>query len=573
MAPQGKPLYKRLSYKAMLLGFIFIALTLVFIVGIFPNNDAVIIRSEHSKPFNDNWLFENENRFIDLPYIADAPANDIVTISKVLPDVFESSAMSMSFISSLQSVTVSIDNTVIYEYCQQPDRYFDVQPAPAWHVIRLSPDMIGKTLKLSFSSPYSEYAGVLNGIEIGSKFATVSTFLEERVLSIALCFVIFIFGIFAIAIYLFMQNKLPELNGLLYLGLFSMLISLWSACETKAMQIFTGNVQMIMFVTFLSIMLFPIAFLMFFRDRFKGKIKAAYNALICIFGAYFIVTVILQVLSVINFNDFFIYFLIAIFIMMGFVFWSVCYAYIKNKTGINLIPIIAVSLLLCLATVDFYRYMFGKLSLTSYADTTSFSRIGILLMISSLGYSLTKQLISLYSESAKAEIYKSLAHTDSLSGLKNRAYMSEVYPRIFNDAMRNHQPFSVIIIDIDNFKPYNDNYGHLCGDNVIKSVANALSASVSRPLDTVIRYGGEEFLVILPNVNTEGAIFISQKVRNEISALKLPHEYSSTSAFVTVSQGIYSAIPRQGDNIDIFIDIADKALYRAKQKGKDRYEV
>lgn len=568
-----KTLLKGFGLKKLFWCLLLVAIAIVSVVFLFPNNDAVPMASESIEPFNEHWMLENTGEEISLPYILKTEANTSVKISKVLPDVFTQSNPTLSFHSSLQSVTVEVDNRVIYTYCEEPDVYFEVLPPPAWHIIRLSPDMEGKALSITFSSPYRDYSGVLNSIDLGTKYANVSNFVSSNLLSMALCFIIFVFGLFAIVICMFAHNKVAGLSQLLYLGIASLLISLWSVCETKSIQIFTGNVQAIMFITFLSIMLFPIPFLLFFREKFSGNIRKIYNLLIAVFSLYFIIAVVSQIFSIANFNDFFFIFLMLIVVKLSFVSISLILKYRNQKTSENRLSVIAVLALFAFSMIDMFLYLFKNLALTSYSDTSVFARIGILTMLFILGYSSIRQNLMYYSEHSKAEVYKMMAQTDSMSGLKNRAYLSAVCLEQFNDAAKNQTPFSVIIADIDNFKNYNDHYGHNDGDKVLLEVANILKTETASLGGVAIRYGGEEFLLVLPNTKTEKAVLLAEKVKQELAAKKLIHEYSEADSIVTMSLGIYCAVPCPNDSLEHFIDNADKAMYFVKRNSKNGYYV
>lgn len=571
MIDKTRVILGKIGFKKLFWCFFAIAVTLVAIVSIFPNNDAVPINNEKTESFNEGWALKNTGGEITLPYILKTVAKDTVEISKILPNEFEQSNPTLSFHSSLQTVTVKVDESVIYTYCENPDAYFDVQPPPAWHIIRLAPDMVGKTLSITYSSPFDNYAGVLNDIELGTKYANTSSFMGSHLFSIVLCLIIFTFGLFAMIICMFAHNKVADLNQLLYVGIASLLIAIWSVCETKTMQIFTGNVQAIMFITFLSIMLFPIPVLLFFRKNFGGKIRMLYNIMLGIFSLYFTIIVTLQIFSVANFNDYFVFLLILIGIMLLLIFSSLIVIYRQNKTLQNKMSIIAVSILLVFSSIDMYRYFFKNLALTSYSDTSMFARIGIMAMLFILGYSSIRQILVYYSENSKAEIYKMLAHTDSMSGLKNRAYLSEIYPLHFQNAAKQQTPFSLIMVDIDNFKNYNDHYGHNAGDEVIQSVATVLQTEAEIFGGMAIRYGGEEFLVVLPQGDRENSVLLAEKIKLGIAGKKMIHEYNSADIFVTVSQGIYSAVPTKEDSLEHFIDCSDQAMYTVKRSSKNGY--
>jgi diguanylate cyclase (GGDEF)-like protein len=165
-----------------------------------------------------------------------------------------------------------------------------------------------------------------------------------------------------------------------------------------------------------------------------------------------------------------------------------------------------------------------------------------------------------------------LAQNDGLTHIANRRFFVDVYEREFKLAMRTKQHLSTIMIDIDNFKKFNDNYGHLKGDECLKDVARTLKHELWRPTDLVARFGGEEFIVILPNTEKEGAILTAERLRKAIFDLKIPHEFSGVEKWVTISLGVSSYVPDKNSRINTLVKRADDALYLAKERGKNRVE-
>lgn len=167
------------------------------------------------------------------------------------------------------------------------------------------------------------------------------------------------------------------------------------------------------------------------------------------------------------------------------------------------------------------------------------------------------------------QIYlKKVSIHDALTGLYNRHGMRDMQVRIFKDAIRKKQHLSVIMADIDYFKKYNDTYGHREGDKCLKKVAGTLLSNINRPLDIGIRYGGEEFLLILPNTFSSSALKIARRIRTAIIELAIEHKGSSYG-IVTISQGIYSGVPSANEKLENFIVMADRMLYHVKEKGRN----
>lgn len=163
-----------------------------------------------------------------------------------------------------------------------------------------------------------------------------------------------------------------------------------------------------------------------------------------------------------------------------------------------------------------------------------------------------------------------LANLDGLTQVANRRCFNNRLQSEWQRLAREQQPLSLILLDIDAFKRYNDRYGHLAGDDCLIRIAQALQKIVRRTADLAARYGGEEFVLLLPNTNLEGGIKVAQNIQQEIHNLAIPHSQSDVKEIVTVSLGISSLIPKLEVKPDTLVAYADKALYDAKQQGRDR---
>ncbi|MEG4571564.1 diguanylate cyclase [Microcoleus sp. N3A4] len=164
-----------------------------------------------------------------------------------------------------------------------------------------------------------------------------------------------------------------------------------------------------------------------------------------------------------------------------------------------------------------------------------------------------------------------MAATDGLTQVANRRCFDERLQSEWHRLMQAKQQLSLIMLDVDYFKRYNDCYGHQAGDTCLVKVAKAAAAAVKRSADLFVRYGGEEFAAILPNTDAAGAIAVAESMRQAIRDLAIPHEQSDVSAIVTASMGIASMVPGSGTSPDELIALADRALYDAKRQGRDRY--
>jgi diguanylate cyclase (GGDEF)-like protein len=163
-----------------------------------------------------------------------------------------------------------------------------------------------------------------------------------------------------------------------------------------------------------------------------------------------------------------------------------------------------------------------------------------------------------------------LSRTDALTGIGNRRHFNDVLQKEWSRAQRQQVPLGFIILDIDNFKNYNDNYGHLQGDVVLAKIAEIVKNGLHRAVDQVARWGGEEFAIILPDTDSKGAVSVIENIRKAVedTAFILNDE----PTYVTISAGVHSVIPCQNDSykLDNFVSDADTALYHAKHNGRNR---
>lgn len=163
-----------------------------------------------------------------------------------------------------------------------------------------------------------------------------------------------------------------------------------------------------------------------------------------------------------------------------------------------------------------------------------------------------------------------LTNSDGLTGLANRRYLDEYLSAEWRRGAREGTTLSFLMIDVDNFKLYNDTYGHVAGDEVLKRIGSTVEACLGRPGDLAARFGGEEFAVVLPGNSAEGLKLLAEKIRGAIETLQVPHLHSSTGDYVTVSIGGALVNPVHDVPTTTLIEAADLALYQAKHEGKNR---
>lgn len=173
----------------------------------------------------------------------------------------------------------------------------------------------------------------------------------------------------------------------------------------------------------------------------------------------------------------------------------------------------------------------------------------------------------------KNDMLEKLSMYDGLTNIRNRRYFDETFEKTFNEIKRDKKSLAVLMIDIDFFKPYNDNYGHGQGDETLRKVAKALEKTIKRASDFVARYGGEEFVILLKDINKDGVEAVANNLLNAIRELKITHEFSKIENYVTVSIGVsYYNSSSDITKLELLLK-ADETLYNVKNSGRNNFAI
>ncbi|WP_240776363.1 diguanylate cyclase [Nitrincola alkalilacustris] len=168
------------------------------------------------------------------------------------------------------------------------------------------------------------------------------------------------------------------------------------------------------------------------------------------------------------------------------------------------------------------------------------------------------------------DLLRRIALLDGLTGIANRRHFDDVYEREWRRAQRQGTSLSLVLADIDFFKGYNDHYGHQAGDACLRNVARGVCEQIHRPADLAARFGGEEFICMLPDTPTEGAEEVAERIREAVEALALPHAASAIAPHVTLSLGVATALEPVTTSAEALLKLADEQLYTAKKAGRNQ---
>ena len=173
----------------------------------------------------------------------------------------------------------------------------------------------------------------------------------------------------------------------------------------------------------------------------------------------------------------------------------------------------------------------------------------------------------------KNDLLEKISMYDALTNIRNRRFFDETFETTFLEAKRDKESLAVLMIDIDFFKPYNDNYGHGQGDETLRKVAKALEKTIKRASDFVARYGGEEFVILLKDINKDGVEAVANNLLNAVRELKITHEFSKIENYVTVSIGVsYYNSSSDITKLELLLK-ADETLYNVKNSGRNNFAI
>jgi diguanylate cyclase (GGDEF) domain len=243
-----------------------------------------------------------------------------------------------------------------------------------------------------------------------------------------------------------------------------------------------------------------------------------------------------------------------------------------TRTRILLCSIYAATALILIARGILAAYDSSfKLFTKNFIQSITFGSTFLLLLLSGTGFILLmkERVDRMLAESMKE--LENLSRIDSLTGLMNRRFLDGYLTFSIPENRRRKESIAIIMIDIDFFKNYNDVYGHVAGDTCLIAVATKIKRHCSRATDLAARFGGEEFVVIMWDMNEEQAISFAEEIRHGVASLKIEHKGSVVEPFVTISLGVFAAVPENDDHgNEWFIQQADKYLYQAKKTGRNK---
>ena len=533
---------------------LFLLIVVVTICVGFSRHDSSLFNNEPVYSMNDGWKMEFPDGTsvpATLPIRLSNPPKEGIRLSKQLPEQLEG-INSICIRSVQEGIEAYIGNKQIYSFgMEDAQRPFGKSSGNAFNIIRLPSEASGQEIILHITFPYNRSGEVIHEVTGGTKASLLFHIIRQNGLGLLISAIIFILGIFILAVYYIVKHFFRLERPIKYLAWFSILVSIWLASESKLGEFFTGNGTLIYFLAFESLMLFPIPLLLYIGaiPRFHYK-KVIYG-----FVWLFIVNdVLLTTLQLFNIVDFYRTFYIThILIAAGCLFLLISFLLeiFRYKNPDVRLTGAALLFLLAFSIVEFANFYF-----TLGTHIGVFMYFGILIFIVVLLIGAVSHIIRLMRLSERASYYQKLAMTDTMTQCKNRtAYLNEI------EKLPLSENIAVILTDVNNLKKINDSYGHVAGDQAIINSSKCLCQAFK---DTsCYRIGGDEFLCIVQDWTADE---VDQAISEFIEACEKENNNCPYEFHVAIGYAFYS--PNIDKGIMDTIERADKKMYLIKGKMK-----
>ncbi|MDD3414732.1 MAG: GGDEF domain-containing protein [Lachnospiraceae bacterium] len=536
---------------------IIIAIGILYFINENSIDTGMCFDNENSYYLEGDWQLSYEDErgktheeIVQLPHNAKTAAGIPVTYTKKLSIVDDGSDYFL-IRSSQQYIKVYLDEELLLDYGNQMDVPFKIEPFSAWHLIKLPDDWNNKTIKIVSTSNYENYSGMLLQTHIGTKSALVYMIARNAIKTVAICFTVFLVG-FSLMMTVFLFRDKQTRKKLFFLGLFSINISCWIMLESKLTQLFCGKQLLLYCLNFLLFSFIPITLLNYLLNckSFRNSLYLKWNYFYSVV-AFFCVH-ILQFTGILNYLRTYAFIQISIIITILGLIGNYIKMKINHEKIIERDVYLASFVFACFAIGDMIRVYFFPSDNEIY-----FSKAGILCFVTILGYFALKKAYVEQKLVTEQEIWKSLAYTDALTGLKNRRKFEEELKK-YRNQFEGIYPF-ILFADLNDLKKINDGWGHDVGDYAITIVSKLITKSFKENANC-FRIGGDEFCIV-STAYSMGAFLkeihdFLQEVENIGKCLEFP---------LSVATG-YCQMKENG--IDEAVKEADRKMYENKRKMK-----
>ncbi len=525
--------------------------------------ESLNFQTEKAVDMNAGWDYINPDgtsRPIVLPIKLGASAGEDVVIVKTLP-MQTAAGATLCIRTSMQSLRIFVDGKALYQFGTDPRSHIGKTPGSCWNLVRLPDECAGKQVRLIFNSAYPSYSGLLNGITCGSKSAILFRIINEQGLGFFVSVAICLIGLAMFVIYFVEHGSLLRSNDVLYLSLFSILVSLWFLGESKMLQFFTGNQFLLANLPFFSLLLFPMPLTLYLSNAYRPH---HHNFMKCFFSGFlaiFFICVFLQITGTADFYE-------TLFLPVGLLLLLLLYLpasmlyelfryqnpQVKKQLPTVIIPIF-------FSALEFYHFFSGN-----YLTISKYTQIGILIYIVMLGIQSVRKIQLAAERGREARYFERLAYQDLLTQGRNRTAYCQDIEMIF-EASETAPNIRLVLFDLNNLKGINDTYGHIAGDKALKDAYRCICRAFGAR-KYCYRIGGDEFACVLPDMSDREFEAALKVFHENVEAVNLKSEYVFS---IAIGYGIYD--PERWLDFDSFSHHVDELMYQNKRLLSEELEL
>lgn len=516
------------------------------------------LNNEEISSYETGWYLTSlglDDDYIAFPTHINLPSNTKTRITNTLPYNYVE-GMSISLRSSFPNLRVFVDHVKVYEYGYERKLLFGRSIGSNYHIIRLPKETEGKTITLEITSHDKPMSGRINSITLGSKVGNIRNIIRLHLIPFNICIFIFLIGLLLLVAYHSLRFRFKEGKSLLYLGLFAIIVSFWSATETKLLQLIIPYQYIEYIISYLCLILCPIPFLLFLKGATHSNKNKSFNILCSLLIINFIITNLLTFIGVTDYVKMQPVFYVLVTLCIALSLYTVIKELIYYRNRDTYILGISTLILCIFISIDFiHNYFYNS------ADASFYFRIGLLLFIMLIGFSTFKKMIIMIKMGLNSGTIQKLAYIDILTNIKNRtAYVQDIDK--FNQILSPESNIIVVIFDLNNLKEANDTFGHETGDTLLIAAADCIKKAL---LDygTCYRIGGDEFAAIVKDsydtTFLECMTDLNYRIKcyNQINPIKLEIPYGYTHYSSDIDKDLYATFNR-----------ADVLMYEAKARMK-----
>ena len=534
-----------------------IVLIIVYISSLNPYEADVRLLTERVSNYSDDWkMLQDDGSYseVSLPLFVEHQAGKTITITKKLDDMsYYGKYLLMRDVHC--HVVISSGGVSLFDYGGKQSSIFPI-PGCAWIMVPLHDSYAGQDITVSSTSFDKKYSGSIGKIYIGDRSAVFNYIISTNTLGIATCLMILFFS-FIMFIGWIMTRKLFNNNNLLYLSLFEVAIFVWSSNEAQVTQFIIGNMQAVSTLTYEILILLPMPLLAYYEKSQYEEIRTICSQVAFIPVLNFAICNILHFTGIVYLNDslvltHFCILLASVFAVYGHL--KAAKVHRKERSGRPPLSTAGFIFLIAMIAADIIRYYFTE----HYGDSSLCSRIGLLVYVVSLGLETMQGGFSYLIMKRNAEMYRTLAYTDNLTGLANRQAYEEKINSIAGDKAATKRLVAAMI-DLNNLKQTNDKFGHAAGDKYIMGSSNYVSRHFGN-IAEVFRIGGDEFAVLFTGDDRAQFDKAEKNMMDGIGAEK--------SVEINFSYGSASFDPAVDSSPEDTLHRADEKMYDAKRKYK-----